>query len=792
MLKNFLKTGARMLLRQKGYTVVNITGLAVGVAVCLLILLWVQDELRYDRFHENADRIYRTIWDGKFGDNQWSIPLGPVPVGETIRSQFTEVESATQLIRQGRTIRHRGEYIIENDFLFVDEHFFDVFTVDFISGRPETALQNPDAVVLTEETGRRYFGEDDPIDKILELADGSILQVTGVVRQFPSHSHIRFDFLANITSLPIYRQRIDDWGSATAFTYFVLHDGTGGVEFQFTLNRYVHADIYPEDLFETGNYFGFTVQSFTDIHLGRKYEYDFPVSGNRTYVYLFSVVGIFILLLACVNYVNLTTARSMKRAREVGIRKTVGSGRFQLVYQFLFETLILVSAAVIIAAGLADLSMPLFNDITGKDLTVFELGYGITAGMFVVFIIVISLLAGFYPAALLSTYRPITMLRQGTDEIAGGFKLRNALVVFQFCVSIILIIGTYVVHTQLQYLQSKQLGFDKEYVLIIEGARTLGDRGQIFIDEITALPGVKGAAQSLYLPGKDYDSMPFEPEQPANYEISSLTYDLIDHNFIDVIGLEILSGRNFDPDRTADSTAFIINEAAAAALGWDEPVGRELSTFGGFVRGQVIGVVRDFHFRSLHHPVEPIVFPHIRFPPRYISVRMEPGNIEDGIVSVRSVWDDFVPTRPFVYSFLDEDLDMLYRSEQQSASLFNIFSGLSVIIACLGLFGIATYTAERRTKEIGIRKVLGASVSGIVGLLSKDLLKLVIFSNIIAWPVAYIAMNKWLENFAYRFEPGLTLFITASLITIVIAVLTVSYQAIRAALTNPVEALRYE
>ena len=792
MLKNFLKTGARMLLRQKGYTVINIAGLAVGVAVCFLILLWVQDELRYDRFHENADRMYRTIWDGKFGDNEWSIPLGPVPVGETLRSQFTEVESATQLIRQGRTIRYRGEYIIENNFLFVDEHFLDVFTVDFISGTPETALQNPDAVVLTEESARRYFGEDDPVGNILELTDGSMLQVTGVVREFPSHSHIQFDFLANITSLPLYRQRIDDWGSATAFTYFTLHDGTGGKDFQTTLNRYVHADIYPEDLFEAGNYFGFTIQPLTDIHLGKKYEYDFPVSGNRTYVYLFSVIGIFILLLACVNYVNLTTARSMKRAREVGIRKTVGSGRFQLVYQFLFETLILVSVAVLIAIGLADLAMPLFNDITGKELTIFEIGYGSTAGMFIVFIIVISLLAGFYPAALLSSYRPMTMLRHGSDGIAGGFKLRNALVVFQFCVSIILIIGTYIVHTQLQYLQNKQLGFDKEYVLVIEGAGMLGDRAQIFIDEITSLPGIKGAAQSLYLPGRGYDSMPFEPEQPANYEISSLTYDLIDHNFIDVIGLEIISGRNFDPNRTADSTAFIINEAAAAALGWEEPVGRELSTYGGQVRGPVIGVVRDFHFRSLHHPVEPIIFPYIRWTPRFISVRLQPGNIREGIESVRSVWDNLVPNRPFMYSFLDENIDMLYRSEQQTASIFNIFSVLSIFIACLGLFGIATYSAERRTKEIGIRKVLGASVTGIVGLLSKELIKLVIFSNIIAWPVAYIAMNKWLENFAYRIEPGLTLFITASLIAIVIALLTVSYQAIRAATTNPVESLRYE
>ncbi len=781
-----------MLLRQKGYTVINIIGLAVGVAVCFLILLWVQDELRYDRFHENADRMYRTIWDGKFGDNEWSIPLGPVPIGETLRSQFTEVESATQFIRGSRTIRRGEEYIIENNFLFVDEHFFDVFTVDFISGSAPTALRDPDAVILTQNSARRYFGDNDPLGNTIELNDGSLLQVTGVVRNFPSQSHIQFDFLANINSLQHFRQRMDWWQAASVFTYFVLRDGISASDFQLKLNDHVSGTYYPEEIFEAGSYFGFTVQPLTDIHLGKKYEYDFPVSGNRMYIYLFSIIGIFILLLACVNYINLTTARSMKRAREVGIRKTVGSQRFQLIYQFLFETMIMVTIAVVIAMGLTDLSMPFFNTITGKDLDVFEFGYDATAGLFAVFIILVSLLSGAYPAVLLSSYRPITMLRQGSDGTVGGFKLRNALVVFQFCVSVFLMIGTYVVHAQLQFLQNKQLGFHKEYVLVVEGASALGNRAQLFIEEIETLPAITGAAQSLYLPGKDYDSMPFEPEQPANYEISSLTYDLIDHNFIEVLDLEIVAGRNFDPNRVADSTAFIINESAALALGWDDPVGRELSTYGGQVRGPVIGVVRDFHFRSLHHAVEPIILPYMRWRPRFISVRLEPGNIREGVESVRAVWDSLVPTRPFVYSFLDENLDVLYRSEQQTASIFNIFSALSIFIACLGLFGIATYTAERRTKEIGIRKVLGASVTGIVGLLSKEFLKLVIFSNIIAWPVAYIAMNKWLENFAYRIEPGLTLFITASLIAIVIALLTISYQAIRAAMTNPVESLRYE
>ncbi len=781
-----------MLLRQRGYTVINIAGLALGIAVCFLILLWVQDELSYDRFHENSDRIYRTIWDGKFGDNEWSIPLGPVPVGETLRTYFPEVESVTQLMRGSRTIRRGDEYIIENNFLFVDEHFFDVFTVTFISGSRVTALGNPDAVILTENSARRYFGDENAIGRTIELSDGSMLQVTGVVESFPSQSHIQFDFLGNINSLQHYRQRMEWWQAATAFTYFTLYDGISWTAFQSKLNERVRGIYYPEEIFETGAYFGFTLQPFTDIHLGQKYEYDFPVSGNRTYVYLFTVIGIFILLLACVNYINLTTARSMKRAREVGIRKTVGSGRLRIANQFLLETFIVVIAAVLIAIGLADLTMPYFNTITGKELIVFELGYGLTTGLFVVFSILVSLIAGSYPAILLSSYKPITMLRQGTDGITGSFKLRNALVVFQFCASVSLIIGTYVVYEQLQYLQHKQLGFEKEHILVVEGAGVLGNRASLFINEVETLPGIQGAAQSLYLPGKDFDSMPFEPEQPANYEVSSFTYDLIDHNYIDVLGLELISGRNFYPGRAADSTSFIINETAAQALGWDEPLGRELTTYGGQVRGPVIGVVRDFHFRSLHHPVEPIIFPYIRWTPRYISVRLEPGNIREGVESVRTIWDDIVPNRPFVYSFLDENIEQLYRSEQQTASIFNIFSALSIFIACLGLFGIATYTAERRTKEIGIRKVLGASVTGIVSMISKEFLKLVFIANIIAWPVAYFAMNKWLDNFAYRIEPGISLFIMASLIAIAIALITVSYQAIRAGVTNPVESLRYE
>ncbi len=792
MLKNFLKTSTRMLLRQKGYTVINIAGLAIGITVCFLILLWVQDELSYDRFHEKSDRIYRTIWDGKFGDNEWSIPLGPVPVGETLRTNFTEVESVTQLMRGSRTIRRGEEYIIEDNFLFVDEHFFDVFTVTFISGSRETALVNPDAVILTENSARRYFGDGDALGRTIELSDGSVLQVTGVVESFPSQSHIQFNFLGNIHSLQHYRQRMEWWQAATAFTYFTLYDGISWTAFQSRLNDHIRGTYYPEEIFETGAYFGFTLQTLTDIHLGQKYEYDFPVSGNRIFVSLFTVIGVFILLLACVNYINLTTARSMKRAREVGIRKTVGSGRFQIAHQFLLETFILVIAAVLLAIGLTDLAMPYFNTITGKDLTVFKLGYGATISLFAVFSVIVSALAGSYPALHLSSFSPITMLRQGTDGNIGGFKLRNALVVFQFCVSISLIIGTYVVYAQLQYLQNKQLGFEKEHVLVVEGANVLGNRASLFINEVETLPGIKGAAQSLYLPGKDFDSMPFEPEQPANYEVSSFTYDLIDHNYINVLGLELISGRNFYPGRAADSTSFIINETAAKALGWDEPLGRKLTTYGGQVRGPVIGVVRDFHFRSLHHPVEPIIFPYIRWTPRYISVRLKSGNVREGVESVRAIWDDLVPNRPFVYSFLDENIEMLYRSEQQTASIFNIFSILSISIACLGLFGIATYTAERRTKEIGIRKVLGASVTGIVSLLSKEFLKLVVISNVIAWPVVYFAMNKWLDNFAYRIEPGWTLFILAGSIAVIIALLTVSYQAIRAALTNPVESLRYE
>ena len=793
MFKNHITVAIRTLLRHKVYSFVNISGLAVGIACCMLIMLFVQDELSYDQFHKNADQIYRVLWNARYGDNEWTIPYVEVPISETLKERFPEVAHSTRLRRESQTIRRESNYVIEKNFYYAESSFFDVFTVPFIAGDPTTALNAPNAVILTEQSAQRYFPNRDPMGQTLELNDGTSLQVTGVVKAFPPQSHFHFDFLAPLKTLPIIERRKSAWGSATVYTYLMLKDGASASELQTKFTAYVREHILSKMPPMPGYHTNYLIQPLTDIHLHSNLRYEITANSNIMHVYIFSLIAIFVLLLACINFVNLSTARSSTRAREVGVRKVLGSHRSQLICQFFSESTICVAFSSILAIGICELGLPLLNSLANKHLTMGSLiAPHVLIGLFA-FIIVVGLLSGMYPALYLSSFWPVTALKG--HIISGKTHLRNGLVVLQFCISISLLVGTLVVRNQLHFAQNKHLGFDKEHVLILRGIpRTLTSTKQAmtFRDQFETLPQVATASLNTDVPGRDFDSMLFIPEQPANYEKTALTYTLVDEKYVEALNLKIVEGRNFAPaEHATDVSAFLVNQSAVKALGWQTALGKKLRRGNG-IEGPIIGVVSDFHIGSLKQEIKPLVLPYLYRLPMCLAIRLHPGNVTEAIAAVEGIWKKSAPNQPFSYTFLDQDYARLYHREQQMSHIFQIFSGLAILIACLGLFGLVAFTTQQRTKEIGIRKILGASVSNILYLLSKDFLKLVIIANLIAWPIAYYAMNQWLQSFAYRINLGISTFILSGLIALLIALLTVSYQAVKAARANPVEALRYE
>lgn len=782
MFKSNLKIAVRNLLKHKGYSFINLAGLTVGIAVCFLIFLWVHDELSYDRFHDKAGRIYRALWEARFGDTEWKIPLVGVPLAETLEKEFPEVERTVSMRQGGFTLRHGNDFVREDHILFVDDDFFDIFAVTFVAGSPETAMQDPESAVLTTEAAKRYFPDQNPLGRALERNDGQLLKVTAVVQGFPPQSHLQFDFLAPLKTLSIIERRRNQWGSATVNTYVLLRRGENVETLEARLQDYIDKNVAGESFHAAGNYTRYPLQPLTDIHLHS--------DGRVVHVYLFSIIAGFILLLACINFVNLATARAMKRAREVGIRKALGSARSQLMRQFLAESFVYALLAIFLALGLAELVLPQFNQFAGKNLTLNLLDSPFVMGMLVSLAGFVTLLSGAYPAFFLSSFQPGQILKGSLVGQPGSDRLRQGLVVLQFFISIGLIVDTLVVHNQLDFIRNKRLGFDKEHVLVVHRASALGSQIVAFRERLRIHPLVVDASEALSLPGQGFDSTIFLPEQPANYESTSLTYTWVDEHYIDVLKLKVVAGRNFSFEFPTDSSAFLINQSAAKAIGWQQPLGKHLD--GNGARGPVIGVVEDFNFASLRQEVQPLVFVMNRWPLPYLAVRLKPGNVADGIAAVETLWKEFVPNSPFEYSFLDQDYQKQYESEQRLAQLFLVFSVLAILIACLGLFGLVSFVSEQRTKEIAMRKVLGASVAGVVGLLTKDFVKLVLLANLVAWPVAWFAMNKWLQSFAYRIDIAWWVFALAGGLALVIALATVGTQAVRAALANPVEALRYE
>jgi putative ABC transport system permease protein len=808
MIRNYLKTAIRNLWKNKGFSAINIIGLAIGLATCLLIIIYVMDELSYDRWNPNADRIYRLDGEIKYGGNHFILAVAPAPGGPTVLRDYPEVEKEVRFRNQGgRLVRKGNQNIREDAVIFADSTLFDVFPLPVIAGDPHTALINSRTAVITEKIARKYFDAVDVVGRTLLINDSIPYKVTAVIRDMPVQSHFRFDIFLSLSELEEGKE-MDNWLSNNFNTYLLLKKGTDPRRFEAKigglLTKYVspamHAAVNAslEDFLKAGNIWNFSLMPLTAIHLYSNKTAELGANGNIQYVYIFSAIAVFILLIACVNFMNLSTARSAGRAREVGIRKVLGSLRGNLVSQFMMESLLVSFISMLLALGLAWLLMPVFNKLAGKEMVIGLFSRPWLAPALTGLALLVGVLAGSYPAFFLSAFRPIAVLK---GNLSTGFKtswLRNTLVVFQFIISIFLIVGTAVIYRQLQYIHNRQLGYNRDEVLIINETYTLGAQARVFRDKLLNLPGVEGVTVTGFLPTSDNrndDAFFLSADLDAKKAISMQRWP-VDVNYVPVLGMQMLAGRNFSKEFLTDSNAALINEAAAKLMQTSQPLGKNIYELQDIKTRKtdvvhVIGVIKDFNFNSLRMTVTPMIL--LLQPDNgRIALRIHTTNIPRLVGQIEDIWRVMVPSQPFSYVFMDDEFNNQYKAEQQMGGIALSFALLAIFIACMGLFGLAAYAAEQRTREIGIRKVLGASVGGVIRLLSKDFLVLVVIAMVVAFPLAWWGMNYWLRDFAYRITIGWEVFVLAGVLAVGIAVVTVSFQAVRAAVANPVKSLRSE
>ena len=808
MIKNYLKIAFRNLWNNKGFSAINIAGLAIGLATCLLMLFYVTDELSYDKFNEKADRIYRVDGDIQFGGNHFVLAVAPDPMGPALKKDFPQVEQYVRFRGYGGLLVKKGNANINEDrVIYADSTLFDVFTLPMIQGDPKTALTEPNSVVITETTAKKYFNSIDVVGKNLVINDTANFKITGVIKDVPSQSHFNFDFFVSLSSNDESRQ--NNWVSNNFNTYIVLKKGADPKKLESQFDAMVIKYVGPqvkqlmnidmETFAKSGNFDTYHLTPLTSIHLHSNKTAELGPNGSIVFVYIFSFVAILILLIACVNFMNLSTARSSNRAKEVGVRKVLGSLKKSLVAQFLTESILISFIALILAIGIAWLLLPYFNQLSGK-----ELGRNVFANPWlfpslIALMLVVGVIAGSYPAFYLSAFNPVEVLK---GKVSKGFKsswLRNGLVIFQFFISIMLIVGTIVIYNQLKFIQSKYLGYNRNQVLIIKNTHSLGNNAKVFKDEILQMAGVQNATMTGFLPTSDWrNDSPIFPDATLDQKKAvSVQVWAVDENYIPTLDMKMVRGRNFSRDFKTDSLGIIINESAAKLLGFSDPVNKQVYYLNNFNNGKdvtayhILGIVKDFNFNSLREQVTPLALVY-REQNGSISFRINTSNMPGLVANIENKWKLMAPSQPFTYSFMDDDFNNTYKSEQQTGKIFISFAIFAIFIACLGLFGLVTYAAEQRTKEIGIRKVLGASVGGIVGMLSKDFLKLIIIAMLIAFPLAWWAMYTWLQHFAYRISITGWVFVIAGGIALLIALLTVSVQAIRAAIANPVNNLRTE
>ncbi len=804
MIKNYFKTAWRNLVKNKAFSFINILGLSIGISVCFIIMLFVQDELSYDKFNVKANRIARVIFKASINGGKISESSIMAPVAQTMKNDFPEVQDATRLLQYGTPkITYKDKVFKDDKFALVDANFFSIFTLPMIEGDAKTALLQPHTIVITKAIAEKYFGKEDAIGKTLAFNNNTeSYKITGVIADMPSNAHFHFDMFGSMTGVD--QAKSDSWMFGNFSTYLLLKPGANYAKIESRFPGIVEKYMGPQigqamgmslAQFRTkGNELGFSLQPLTSIHLHSATSTEFEPGGDIKYIYIFGAIAIFMLLIACINFINLSTASASKRAKEVGVRKVMGSGKLELVKQFLIESVLITFIALLISFVFIQLALPVFNDLAGKNLSI---GIHIKPwAMLIALGLLVGILAGIYPAFFLSAFKPIAVLKGRLSTGTKSLSLRSGLVVFQFFISVSLIIGTIIVYQQMSFIRNKKLGYNKEQLLVLPNSWALGKNEKAFKEGLLKDPRVANITLSWYKPAGptgNNNALAY-PEGKDNQITKTLEYH-VDEQYIPTFGMQMAAGRNFSPEYKTDSSAIIINETAAKTFGWEgKAVGQKLtrqnSERGNNFVYTVIGVVKDFHFKSLHETITPLLM--VLMPESGFIIKIKTTDVAGVLSSIKQQWDSFNTDEPFTYAFMDDLYIKTYAAEQKTGTILNIFAVLTIFVACLGLFGLATYTAEQRTKEIGIRKVLGASVKQVTTMLSKEFLKLVLIACLIAFPLAWWVMSKWLQDFAYRININWYIFLIAGIVALSIALLTVSFQAIKAAIANPVKSLRSE
>ena len=819
MFKNYLKSAFRNITKDWFYTTINIAGLAISIICAILILMFVQDELAFDKHHKKYRRIYRLESNFTISGKNTLAALTPRPFAPTLMDEYPEIEEYVRFEGFGVDdilFTYGEKKFYEDNMYFTDSTVFKIFTHEFILGSPENALNEPYKIVITESFAKKYFGNENPMGEVLTTSNFGDFSVSAVIKDVPGNSHLKFDCLLSVATIQEMMGDRGDYNDRSApsfwnistFSYILLKENT-------SINS-IHEkfpDFYEKYMASLGNQinasFDLLTKRLDEVHFFSDLEFDLPV-GNYKYIIIFSIIGFFILLIACINYMNMATARSANRAKEVGLRKIIGAHRGLLIRQFLSESIVMAFIAFAIAIVVVSLLLPYFNVLAEKTLSFSSLFNPGRIVSILLIVILVGIVSGSYPSFYLSSFLPVLVLKGTTNPQQGKGFLRKILVVFQFIVSIGLIISTLIITGQQRFIQNKDLGFNKEDILLIPNRDTAFISNQLvsFKEELLKNPDIEAVSSSILIPPRMASKVVFQVETEEGMIELAISFSIVDHDFIDMMGIKIKEGRNFDKDKITDLTeAFIINETAAKSLGWgDNALGKKVRfginpTDGSAQNdGKVIGVVNDFHFASIHNKIEPFIFIVSENPTLNFYIRLNEKKIPESIEFIRDKRVEFGNILPFNYFFFQDKLDDMYSSEKKWGYLFTVFSLLTIFISCLGLLGLTSFVTEQRTREIGIRKVMGASSGEIVWLLNKEFLILVLLSNFIAWPVAYIGMNRWLQDFAYRIDFGLSPFVwataipflLATLAALTIALVMVSFMSIRAANANPTDAISHE
>ena len=784
MLWNYMKITFRNIRKYKIFSFVNLLGLALGLACCILIMLWVLDETSYDKFHENADNIYRLSLEYHNGDNIDEVAVTPGPLGQLLQNEIPQVINQCRIIAQPWTflVGNEQDSYYENTIGFSDSTIFGMFGYKLLEGDPANALAEPNSIVIDSDMAQKYFGDTDVLGKTLKLLNRYDLKITGVLEPIPAASHLQFKALVNLDFLTNFKYAMVSWGDNSIYTYVQVQDATPEtLEPLFT--KLVAEKKEDESTLVN-------MIPITSIHLHSHMIADSRGNGDIRNIYIFSIIAVFVLLIACINFVNLSTARAIKRAKEVGLRKVLGANRIQLIKQFMGETMLMACSSLALALILVEIFLPTFNNLVGKSLSLSSFS---TAGFILIMLgiaLLVGIFSGIYPSLVLSSFVPSKILKGSSHQVSSGARLRKVLVMVQFSLSIMLIVGTVVVYQQVQYMTHMNPGFDKDQIVFMHANKSLKDNYKPLKAELLKSESIQSVTGAQQLPndiiastdGVDWDG---RPEELENFWYRAF----VESNFIDFFDMKLSEGRNFSDDFATDSSAYIINETAASLISSESVIGQRFALWE--KDGKIIGVLKDYHFQSMHSKIEPLIFK-IDYNKNFICVKLSGGDISGALGYLKTTVEKFAPEFPFEYKFLDETIDMRYSADMQMGTILKYFTFLAIIIACLGIFGLTSFTIEQRKKEIGIRKILGASEKYIVNMLCKELILLVLLANLIAMPISWYFIHNWLQNYAYHISITWSIFVFAAVLAVVVALLTVGYQSIKAALANPIEALKHE